>query len=91
MISKDLLKYLVYVWVTDGYKEFKSLVKDLELHTKGFNVAELRKHILGDRELMRYYIQNSAYEIIENPVYKASCQQIAKDCVLWYEDNSHKI
>jgi hypothetical protein len=91
MISTDLLKYLAYVWVTGGYDEFKSLVKDLDLIKKGFKITEIRKSILNDRELMRYYIQNSTYEIKENPVYKTSCQKIAKECLFWYEDNSHKL
>lgn len=91
MISTDLLKYLAYVWVTDGYNEFKSWVKDLNLIKEGFKITEIRKTILNDRELMRYYIQNSNYEIVENPVYKDSCQKIAKECVFWYEDNSHKL
>jgi hypothetical protein len=91
MISQDLLKYLAFIWVTDGYKEFKQWIKDIGLIEKGFNVTEIRKHILNDKELMRYYIQDSAYEISENPVYKSSCQKIAKECVFWYEDNSHNL
>lgn len=96
MISMDLLRYLAYIWVTEGYAEFKVWVKDLGLKDKGlkdkgFTVTEIRKTILEDSELMSYYIQNGAYEIIENPVYKKECEKIAKECVLWYEDNSHKI
>lgn len=91
MISNELLKYLAYIWVTDGYTEFKVWVKDLGLMDKGFTVTEIRKTILEDSELMRYYIKNSAFEIVENPVYQNSCDKLAKECVLWYEDNSHRI
>ena len=91
MISMELLKYLTYIWVTDGYEEFKVWIKDTGLKDKGFTVTEIRKTILEDSELMSCYIQNGAYEIIENPVYKKECEKIAKECVFWYEDNSHKI
>lgn len=91
MISTELLKYLAYIWVTDGYAEFKIWVKDLRLLEKGFTVSEIKKTILEDSELMRYYIKKGTNEIIENPIHKSSCERLAKECLFWYEDNSHRI
>ena len=90
MISQDLLKYLTYIWVTDGYQEFKQWIKDLGILDKGFNVSEIRQHI-NDSELMQYYIQDSAYKISENPVYSVDCENLSKFCVSWYDDNSHNL
>ena len=90
MISTDLLKYLAYIWVTEGYEEFKTWINDLELTNSGFSITEISKHILNDNEIMRYYIQDSAYKISENPVYRTSCQQLRKESIFWYEENSHR-
>lgn len=35
MISQNLLKYLAFIWVNDGCKEFKQWIKDLGLNEKG--------------------------------------------------------
>jgi len=91
MISLNLLKYLAYIWVTDGYDEFKSWIKDLGLIDKGFTVNEIRKQILDDSELMKYYIKDSAYLISKNSTYLYDCERLSKECVSWYEDNSHNL
>jgi hypothetical protein len=86
----DLLKYLAYIWVTDGYQDFKQWCKDIGL-TKNFSIKEIRATILNEREIMKYYIKDSAFNIIENRVYQIECNYRAKECLNWYEDNSHNL
>ncbi|MGM0518763.1 MAG: hypothetical protein ACQERD_03850 [Campylobacterota bacterium] len=67
MISVKTLKWLLEVWETFGYEAFKLEIKELGLLKKGFTIAEIRKTIVEDSEVMESYIQISTYEVSELP------------------------
>ena len=75
MIETKILKWLLEVWESFGYEEFKLEIKELGLLKKGFTITQIRKTILEDRELMNEYIQESAFELRKIPYKKPSLNE----------------